>query len=590
MTSASRSRAAGRSVSCWWPAPARCTTCGCPPTPTARRSSTRSPTLADDAGARRCGGCPACRSTRRPAPRRRRASSRSRRRSPPSSSTCCSPRPMRSSWRSTASPTRRTWGRCCAPRRRSARPARCCRGTVRSGITPAVTKAAAGAIEHLPLAFVSGIPNALEQVQRAGVWSVGLDAGGTTSVFDVAVADQPIVLVLGAEGRGLSRLARGPCDVVASIPMRGQVESLNVSAAAAIACAAIARARIRYVRAGAWLSAADRAASPIAAQGLGRPRRGGRRDLAHRAACRSRSEGAAARRHQRARSGRSSSCRSAASAPTTGPSPHDDGPERRLYETWAHAASLVPMEHEPLLRWRQAIGGCTTRARRTPRARRHVPRRANRRTSRAWSTRSPSAVRWPRRSSAIRAAARASGGTDAGSGAGRSSSCSRAASWPLAHAELRARLRPARAGDPGVHPCAADADGRGGAPCAGAARGAVVRRRDRHRPRRLLHAQAEGGRAARRELVEDGALVPVRSTGGPSRRTCCRTRAWSRPRRSHATLVSPFDSLIWDRKRTVAAVRVRLPHRGLRPAPRRRVRLLRAAGAGGRRASWAGST
>lgn len=111
------------------------------------------------------------------------------------------------------------------------------------GITPAVTKAAAGAIEHLPLAFVSGVPNALEQVQRARVWSVGLDAAGTTSIFDVAVADQPLVLVLGAEGRGLSRLARARCDVLASIPMRGQVESLNVSAAAAIACAAVARAR-----------------------------------------------------------------------------------------------------------------------------------------------------------------------------------------------------------------------------------------------------------------------------------------------------------------------------------------------------------
>ena len=112
------------------------------------------------------------------------------------------------------------------------------------GITPAVTKAAAGAIEHLPIAFVSGIPNALEQVQRAKVWSIGLDAAGETSVFDVAVADQPLVLVLGAEGRGLSRLARSRCDVIASIPVRGQVESLNVSAAAAVACAAIARARI----------------------------------------------------------------------------------------------------------------------------------------------------------------------------------------------------------------------------------------------------------------------------------------------------------------------------------------------------------
>jgi 23S rRNA (guanosine2251-2'-O)-methyltransferase len=112
------------------------------------------------------------------------------------------------------------------------------------GITPTVAKAAAGAIEHLPIAFVSGIPSALEQSRRAGVWSVGLDAGGDTTIFDVAVADQPLVLVLGAEGRGLSRLTRSRCDVVASIPMRGHISSLNVSAAAAIACAAIARVRL----------------------------------------------------------------------------------------------------------------------------------------------------------------------------------------------------------------------------------------------------------------------------------------------------------------------------------------------------------
>ena len=79
--------------------------------------------------------------------------------------------------------------------------------------------------------------------KRAGVWSVGLDADGTVDVHDVAVADQPLVLVLGAEGRGLSRLARTRCDVIASIPMQGRIESLNVSAAAAIACAAIAHRR-----------------------------------------------------------------------------------------------------------------------------------------------------------------------------------------------------------------------------------------------------------------------------------------------------------------------------------------------------------
>jgi 23S rRNA (guanosine2251-2'-O)-methyltransferase len=111
------------------------------------------------------------------------------------------------------------------------------------GITPAVTKAAAGALEYLPVAFVSGIPGVLERAARAGVWCIGLDGGAKTSVFDLTLADQPLVLVLGAEGRGLSRLAAARCEVVASIPMHGHIESLNVSAAAAIACAEIARRR-----------------------------------------------------------------------------------------------------------------------------------------------------------------------------------------------------------------------------------------------------------------------------------------------------------------------------------------------------------
>ncbi len=108
---------------------------------------------------------------------------------------------------------------------------------------PAAVKAAAGAVEHLPIALVSGVPSAIEQVARAGVWSVGLDAGGDTPVRELSVADAPVMLVLGAEGRGLSRLARERCDVLASIPMHGHLESLNVSAAAAVACFEIAARR-----------------------------------------------------------------------------------------------------------------------------------------------------------------------------------------------------------------------------------------------------------------------------------------------------------------------------------------------------------
>jgi 23S rRNA (guanosine2251-2'-O)-methyltransferase len=115
-------------------------------------------------------------------------------------------------------------------------------------LTPAATKAAAGAVEHLPIAVVSGVPHLLERASRAGVWSVGLDADGSTSVFDLEIADRPVVLVLGAEGRGLSRLTRKRCDVVASIPMRGRIASLNVAAAAAIACFEVVRRREREGR------------------------------------------------------------------------------------------------------------------------------------------------------------------------------------------------------------------------------------------------------------------------------------------------------------------------------------------------------
>ena len=108
---------------------------------------------------------------------------------------------------------------------------------------PAAVKAAAGAIEHLPIALVGGVAGAIEQTARAGVWSVGLDVGGTTPVRELGIADAPVVLVLGAEGRGLSRLVRERCDVLASIPVYGHLESLNVAAAAAVACFEVAARR-----------------------------------------------------------------------------------------------------------------------------------------------------------------------------------------------------------------------------------------------------------------------------------------------------------------------------------------------------------
>lgn len=110
-------------------------------------------------------------------------------------------------------------------------------------ITPAVTKAAAGAVEHLPLALVGGVPAALSRLSAAGVTTVGLDAGGDRSVFDLPDHAGPIALVLGAEGRGLAKLTRHRVDMLVAIPLLGRLNSLNVAAAAAIACFEIVRRR-----------------------------------------------------------------------------------------------------------------------------------------------------------------------------------------------------------------------------------------------------------------------------------------------------------------------------------------------------------
>lgn len=111
-------------------------------------------------------------------------------------------------------------------------------------ISPTVTKAAAGAVEHLPMAVVGGIPAALTRLSESSLITVGLDASGQGSVFtSLTMADGPIALILGAEGRGLSRLVRQRSDIVVAIPLRGGLNSLNVAAAAAVACFEVVRRR-----------------------------------------------------------------------------------------------------------------------------------------------------------------------------------------------------------------------------------------------------------------------------------------------------------------------------------------------------------
>jgi len=107
-----------------------------------------------------------------------------------------------------------------------------------------VAKASAGAVSSVRIATVVNIARALEELKDAGVWTVGL-AGEATESYHQIDLTVPTAIVLGAEGAGLRRLVRERCDRLASIPMRGQVTSLNVSVAAGVMLFEAARQRAR---------------------------------------------------------------------------------------------------------------------------------------------------------------------------------------------------------------------------------------------------------------------------------------------------------------------------------------------------------
>jgi 23S rRNA (guanosine2251-2'-O)-methyltransferase len=100
---------------------------------------------------------------------------------------------------------------------------------------PTAMKASSGALLHLPVAEVPNLPRALEHLQGAGFWVVGLDAEAENRVGESRRPPGRLALVAGSEGEGLSRLVRRTCDELVSIPMRGRVPSLNVSVAAGVA-------------------------------------------------------------------------------------------------------------------------------------------------------------------------------------------------------------------------------------------------------------------------------------------------------------------------------------------------------------------
>jgi 23S rRNA (guanosine2251-2'-O)-methyltransferase len=113
-----------------------------------------------------------------------------------------------------------------------------------ASVTAAVAKASAGAIEHLPIARVTNLADWLARAKDAGAWSYGADAAATTAYTEADLTGK-IVLVLGSEGEGLRRLVSERCDVLVAIPMRGRVDSLNVSSSAAVLLFEAARQRGR---------------------------------------------------------------------------------------------------------------------------------------------------------------------------------------------------------------------------------------------------------------------------------------------------------------------------------------------------------
>lgn len=100
-------------------------------------------------------------------------------------------------------------------------------------VTPAVCKASAGAVEHLPVAIVRNLADWLGEAKSAGLWCYGAAADGDVR-YDAVDWAGGIVLVLGSEGRGLRPRVAGACDALVSLPLRGRIESLSVSAAAAV--------------------------------------------------------------------------------------------------------------------------------------------------------------------------------------------------------------------------------------------------------------------------------------------------------------------------------------------------------------------
>jgi 23S rRNA (guanosine2251-2'-O)-methyltransferase len=112
-----------------------------------------------------------------------------------------------------------------------------------ANVGPTADKASAGALEHLPVARVVNLQRALHDMTEHGIWIVALDASAADTIYELSVATDPVCLVVGSEGSGVSRLVRERADYRVRIPMSGHVASLNAAAAAAVALFEIRRRR-----------------------------------------------------------------------------------------------------------------------------------------------------------------------------------------------------------------------------------------------------------------------------------------------------------------------------------------------------------
>ena len=112
-----------------------------------------------------------------------------------------------------------------------------------AGLTAVVAKTSAGALNFTPVARVTNLAKTIEELKKEGIWFVCADMGGTT-MYDLNLKG-PIGLVIGNEGEGVGRLVKEKCDMVASIPMKGDIDSLNASVAAGVLAYEIVRQRLQ---------------------------------------------------------------------------------------------------------------------------------------------------------------------------------------------------------------------------------------------------------------------------------------------------------------------------------------------------------